>query len=768
QLFADEVQFPDLINPVQMAWDTRGRLWVAAWVTYPHWEPDLPMNDKLLILEDVDGDGHADTCKVFAGDLHNPTGFEFWNGGVLVANAPDILFLKDTDGDDRADLYERVLHGLSSGDTHHSANSFVMGPGGAIYFQEGTFHQTQVETIRGPVRNHNGCVWRFDPRTWLVERYTPYNFANPHGHVFDRWGQDFVTDGTGNVNYYALPFSGFIQHPQKHSGYFPFFKQRSRPCAGTEILSSSHFPQANQGNYLIANVIGFQGLFQYEIIDDGSGFGTVEVEPIVFSADRNFRPTSIEVGPDGALYVLDWHNAIVGHLQHHLRDPSRDRVHGRIYRITYEGRELLDPPQIAGSSTQKLLELLKSPEDRVRYRTRIELSAHDSDAVVAATAEWVAALDSADPDHEHHLLEALWLHQQHNRVDLQLLRRVLRSEDHRARAAATRVLRYMRHKVPNALQLLAQQAVDDHPRVRLEAVVGASFFDSSEAASVALETLAQPSDRFLDYALKETMRALEPRWKEALRAGHSVAADNPAGIEYLLGRVSAEELLNLPRGPTVLQAVLTRGGVNSAARLEAAMELAQQNSTTPAAEVLSAVYTVDRGNDSHAMHVLHDLGMLLRNWIGDPDGPSRTDLAALASSGQKTMTRELGYAALVAFDHSVERAWESASTSIAWLVAFLGGVAMIEDADLRSALHDRVRPLMYSLPVELRGDQEVRPRRGTGLSVSFYEPSPKSALVDTLDALTPLESLHSANFTLELPPAQKSDSYGLLFRGTIF
>jgi len=171
------------------------------------------MDDKLLVLEDVDGDGRADTCEVFADDLHNPTGFEHWNGGVLLAAAPDLLFLEDTDGDGRADRRERLLHGLSSADTHHAANSFVLGPDGALYFQEGTFHHSQVETIHGPVRNRNGCVWRFHPRTWRVERYVAYDFANPHGHVFDRWGQDFVTDGTGNVNYYALPFSGWLPEP---------------------------------------------------------------------------------------------------------------------------------------------------------------------------------------------------------------------------------------------------------------------------------------------------------------------------------------------------------------------------------------------------------------------------------------------------------------------------------------------------------------------------------------------------------------------------
>ena len=158
------------------------------------------------------------------------------------------MFLRDTDGDGRADVRQRVLHGLDSADTHHTANSFTLGPGGDLYFQEGTFHHTQVETPwRSAVRSANAAVFRFEPRTFKFDVYVAYNFANPHGHVFDRWGQDFVTDGTGNVNYYATPFSGRLEFPQKHAAYFPFFQQRVRPCGGTEILSSRHFPEGVPG-----------------------------------------------------------------------------------------------------------------------------------------------------------------------------------------------------------------------------------------------------------------------------------------------------------------------------------------------------------------------------------------------------------------------------------------------------------------------------------------------------------------------------------------
>lgn len=512
-LFASEEQFPLLAKPVQMSFDAHGRLWVAAWPSYPHWRPKEEMNDKLLILEDTNGDGRADACKVFADRLHNPTGFEFYNGGVLVAMAPYLLFLKDTDGDDVADVRTRVLAGIDSADTHHTANSFVFDPGGALYFQEGTFHHTQVETPYGPpVRSANAAVYRYEPRTHKFEVYVAYAFANPHGHVFGRWGEDFVTDGTGNVNYYATPFSGWTEYPHKHPGLRPIFQQRVRPCAATEILSSRHFPDELQGNYLVANVIGFQGILQYQIREQGSGFEGIEVEPIVYSSDPNFRPADIEIGPDGAIYFLDWHNPIIGHMQHNLRDPSRDRTHGRVYRVTYAGRPLLTPPAIAGQSVDRLLDLLKEPENRVRYRARIELHARPTAEVLSAVQRWVERLDSSHPDYTHHLLEALWLHQAHHVVNQSLLERLLADTDHRARAAATRVLCYQRDQIPNALDLLETLVNDPHPRVRIEAVRALSFFQGPQAAralEIAVQSLALPQDEYLEYTLRETMNTLE-------------------------------------------------------------------------------------------------------------------------------------------------------------------------------------------------------------------------------------------------------------------
>ena len=518
-LFASEEQFPELIKPVQMAWDTKGRLWVAVWPSYPERTPTSKSGDSLLVFEDTNGDGKADKVTHFLDDLNCPTGFQFYKDGVLVMQAPDLWYVRDTNGDGKADWKERVVMGMDSADSHHTANSLVLDPGGATYLSDGVFHRTQVETALGPIRNVDGAIYRFEPRTFKFERYVAYGFANPHGRVFDYWGNDIITDATGNDNYFGPAFSGYLEDPKaKHPRMEKFWNRPSRPCAGTGIISSRHFPDDFQGNFLNCNVIGFQGIFRVKVNDEGSGLKGETIEDLVKSDDPNFRPSSVSVAPDGSIYFLDWSNQLIGHMQHHIRDPNRDHSHGRIYRITYEGRPLTKPAKVDGEPIEALLELLKTPENDVRTRAKIELGKHDSAKVIAALKKWSTALDKKDKDYEHHMLEALWVHQWHNVVDEDLLKRTLRSPDFHARAAATRVLCYWRDRVKDPLTLLETQAKDESPRVRLEAVRACSFFKTAKAGDVALAVLDKEKDPnkpdyYIKYCLDETMKALDKYMK---------------------------------------------------------------------------------------------------------------------------------------------------------------------------------------------------------------------------------------------------------------
>lgn len=452
-LFADEKRFPQLSNPVQLQVDTKGRMWAAVWPTYPKWEPLKPMNDALLILQDDDNDGRADRVTEFA-KVQNPLGFEFWNGGVIVTCQSELLFLKDTDGDDKADTRITMLQGLDSSDTHHGANNLIYGPDGGIYWQSGVFMHHNHEHPWGPSLNTSAsAMFRFDPRRFTIAEHAR-NAPNPHGISFDYWGYHYATDGTGGRAYQVRPDGAGFKMVE-------LLKKEVRPVTASEIVSSTHFPESMQGDYLICNVIGFLGIKHYKLARNSDN-GTVWGEPagdeltvttrnadgttktdtsrgFLLSGDKNFRPTDAIFGADGALYVADWQNVIIGHMQHNVRDPNRDHVHGRIYRITADGRPLQKPVAIAGQPIPALLENLKHPVDGVRQRTRVELSARNSDEVIAATQKWVKQFDPNKKEDAHPLLEALWLHQQHNVKNLALLDQLLKSPEPHARIAAATV-----------------------------------------------------------------------------------------------------------------------------------------------------------------------------------------------------------------------------------------------------------------------------------------------------------------------------------------
>ena len=523
-LFASEVEFPHLANPVQLAFDARGRLWVATMPSYPQYLPGTPVNDRILIYEDTDGDGKADKETTFADGLHLPTGLEIADGGLYVAQEPNLVFLQDTDGDDRADTREIVLNGFDSADSHHAIGAFVTDPAGGLLLMEGTFHQSAVETIYGPKRCSNAGIFRYDRRREQFDVFVSYGFANPWGQTFDRWGQYFVADASGGENYFGTAFTGDIDYPHKHGGLEQFLKKQWRPTSGCELVSSRQFPEDAQGNYLLNNTIGFQGILQYKMREEGSGFAADPVDPLLKSRDPNFRPVDLEFGPDGCLYVVDWYNPLVGHMQHSLRDPNRDHARGRIWRVKAKDRPLVVPPRIAGAPVAQVLDGLTAYEDRTRYRARAELRARPAAEVIPAVEAWLAGLDPSHPDHEHRLVEALWVHQAQDVVNQPLLDRLLASPEPRARAAATRVLSFWRERAGDVYGRLRKLVADEHPRVRLEAVRALSFFRDQEAMIIAIESLVMPQDEYLSYVFRETMQTLSRRVPVATAGGASGSA----------------------------------------------------------------------------------------------------------------------------------------------------------------------------------------------------------------------------------------------------
>ncbi len=503
ELFASEKEFPALAKPFQVSFDNKGRLWVATMPSYPHYKPGDPKpNDKLIILEDTNNDGKADKQTIFAENLHLPVGFEIAPEGVYLTQGTNLMLLKDTNGDDKADTKEILLSGFDDHDTHHNIHAYTADPSGALYMGEGVFLHTNVETSYGPVRGTNGGFYRYNPQLRQLERTAQLSIPNPWGIAFDEWGENFFAETSSPDVRWMMPGS-----VKPRYGVFTDKGRdlvepahRVRPTSGLEFVSSRHFPDDIQGDFLINNTIGFLGTKQHTLVDDGTGYKSKHRQDLLTSADRNFRPVDLEFAPDGSLYIADWHNILIGHMQHNARDPLRDHMHGRIYRITYPSRPLVKPAKVADATISQLLDNLKLSEYRTRYRTRRELRGRKMPEVISQVKTWSAKLDKNDPRYEHHLLEALWVTWGLNRVDQQLLKQLLNSRDYHARAAAVRVLRYTGHQVPDQGNLLMQAARDEHGRVRLEAIVAASWLSKEKGMPVVLEAGKRPLDDWMQAA----------------------------------------------------------------------------------------------------------------------------------------------------------------------------------------------------------------------------------------------------------------------------
>ena len=260
---------------------------------------------------------------------------------------PNLMFLKDTNGDDRADTRELIMHGFDTADSHHAMHAFTWDAGGAFTGTRGpsTTPRPRLLTDRAAATrqacfagNREAGSSTFSFPTGLPTRGATTSTAGDR----TSWPTRPVVR-----TIYGTAFSGQVVYPQKHGGMKQFFPMQWRPTCGCELVSSRHFPDDTQGDYLLNNDIGFQGILRYRVKEDGSGFAGTPVEPLLRSSDTNFRPVALQFGPDGALYVVDWFNPLVGHMQHSLRDPNRDHTHGRIWRITYPKRPLLEKPRIA-------------------------------------------------------------------------------------------------------------------------------------------------------------------------------------------------------------------------------------------------------------------------------------------------------------------------------------------------------------------------------------------------------------------------------------
>ncbi|MDB6006997.1 MAG: putative cytochrome c [Prosthecobacter sp.] len=506
-LFASEEQFPEIANPIQIRWDTRGRMWVSTSQAYPHLYPVQQPHDRLIILEDTDHDGRADKSTVWADKLQIPLAFEFGDGGVYVSDEPHLTFLKDTDGDGKADFSRQVFTGFGTEDSHHALHDFVWSPDGDLVIRDSIFLHSQIETAYGPVRLDNSGWFRLRTDTQKLSTFGSYPSTNPWGVTFDDWGHHVASHPIFASAFHATNPPYPEQHPG--AGKMPAY---SGTC-GQEFVDFDFWPQELQGGFIKARYKPTNNIEMHQWIEMDDHYEEKKIGDLIFSTNLSFIPTDVKAGPRGDFYICDWYNPIKGHAQYSLRDPRRLRTSGRIWRIVPKGAKLSEPPTVAAAPIPALIDLLKSPHYRWRYQAKRELHERDAAEVKTALDAWLANLDPKDARFRHHQLEALWTYRTLSTENTTLLKELLNCEEHHARAAATTQLRYI--ALPDRIAQLRARANDDNSLVRMEAIIAASYIGTKDSLDAVLGVLDKPMGEHLTYAVRTALgsESLSRHWK---------------------------------------------------------------------------------------------------------------------------------------------------------------------------------------------------------------------------------------------------------------
>jgi azurin len=506
--FASEEDFPELACPIQMRWDARGRLWVSCSTTYPHVYPGQKPVDKIVILEDTDQDGKADTCKTFADDLHIPLSFVLdGKGGVYVSEEPHLSYIADTDGDGVADHREIIFTGFGCEDSHHALHDFVWTPGGDLMFREAIFHNSQVETAYGPVRAKNSSWFLYHPSTRKLTAFGGYPNTNPWGVTFDPWGNHVASHPVFASTFHATNREYPGQHPSARG------MQAYSGVCGQDFVDFDFWPEEMQGGYLKARYKPTNRIEFHRWVEKEDCFEEQYVSDVIFSTNLSFIPVDLRFGPRGAAYVCDWYNPVKGHAQYSLRDPRRDRKAGRIWRIVPKGAKLVDAPQVHGASAEELVTLLKSPHYRYRYWAKRELRTRDEGDVLPLLGALAADKKTSDLTK----LEVLWMLQSLDRPDVKLLDELIRSKDHLVAASAYGALRFWYGEIPDdgIVLMLSDGVANSSQHVRREAVIAASYIGTKQALDCVLPIMDEPAGTHLSYALNTALASekLARHWK---------------------------------------------------------------------------------------------------------------------------------------------------------------------------------------------------------------------------------------------------------------
>ena len=507
---------PMLVNPVAMTFDERGRVWVTESFEYPRREPG-PGRDRIKILEDVDGDGRMDKQTIFAEGLNIPSGIAIGHGGVWVANSPDILFLRDTNGDDKADSQEVIVTGFGRDDTHELPNSLTWGPDGWLYGLNGVFNPGKV-THQGKTHEFTCTLFRIHPKSKAFELFCE-GTSNPWGVAFDPEGNAFVSacviDHLWHLAegaYYHRQGGPYPAHTWSLGSIVQHKHQKAAYC-GIHYVSTPAYPSEWRDLLFMGNIHGncvnVDGLERRK-----AGYFATPRPDFLTANDAWFMPVVQKEGPDGCLWVLDWYDRYHCY-QDANRDPAGiDRAKGRLYRVTYQGTPPAKPFNMAKETDGQLITRLGGDNPLVSDLARRQLI--ERGGADALTKLEALVFDRKTPRETR--LKALWTRVSANAPSLEFLQKASATGDEAIAAHCVRAAgNYAAHYGKAGDEWIASMAADPRPAVRLQ--VAAAIVKTSLPVEKQIATLLTVAQLAQDDPVP-----IQVVWQLLLKAAPSDAA----------------------------------------------------------------------------------------------------------------------------------------------------------------------------------------------------------------------------------------------------
>jgi glucose/arabinose dehydrogenase len=538
---------PDIVNPVAMTIDERGRFWITESLEYPRREPG-PGKDRVKVLEDTNGDGVVDKVTVFAEGLNIPSGIAVGAGGVWVANAPDILFMQDTDGDGKADKQEVVVTGFGRADTHELPNSLTWGPDGWLYGLNGVFNPSVVKQ-NGKEFRFTCALFRIHPRTREFQVFAE-GTSNPWGVAWDTEGSAFVSACVID-HLWHLTESGYYH---RQGGPYPPFvwkiesivqhKHQKAAYCGIHYFDSDAYPEAYRDRLYMGNIHG-NCVNVDKLERNGATYRGVEQPDFLSANDAWFMPVVQKTGPDGCLYVLDWYDRYHCY-QDANRDPKGiDRLHGRLYRVRYQGTPRAGSFDLAKETDDQLIARLASPN--VYFRDLAQrLLWERNDGATRPKLEKLVLDDSAPRKARMH---ALWALVGTGSLAPDFHLRLLSHADGGIRAWGVRAAGNFGRVDPAIAQKVAGMSGDPSRDVQLQVVIAAGKIEGVETIPLLLEVLVRCGDDVLipHIVWQNLHPLLEDKSDEFLAQARKYDLKTTPNLAGLMPRVTERILARKPK-----------------------------------------------------------------------------------------------------------------------------------------------------------------------------------------------------------------------------